>query len=388
MAVVFVLVVSLIAGVLHAYLWLRLVRSTTRRGSRARRIGTVAIVALMLLLFGTLIGTRMLPRTMGQILGWPGYLWLAAMFYLLVILLLLEIPALVARLVLRRRQNRAPSSGDALPDPGRRLFVARSVALAAGLTAAGTVGYGTAIALGPPVRSRVSIRLAKLPRRRDGFRIAVFSDLHLGPTLGARHAERVVEAINGFDADVVAVIGDLVDGSIDDLRASIEPLRGLHSRLGAYFVTGNHEYYSGYRDWIEYLPSLGLRPLRNQRVDLDGLAIAGVNDLSGEQHGDPPDYDQALSGHDPDVPVVLLAHQPVQAHEAARRGVDLQLSGHTHDGQMWPFSLLVGLVQPVRAGLGTVDGMPVYVTRGAGFWGPPVRVGAPPDVTLIELRAP
>src|SRR5262249_22249576 len=135
---------------------------------------------------------------------------------------------------------------------------------------------------------------------------------------------------------------------------------------------------------------LGMRPLRNARVALPGgLDLAGVNDLNGRSYGDGPDLDVALSGRDLSRPVVLLAHQPVYAHEAAKHGVDLQLSRHTHGGQMWPFQLAVRASgQPVVSGMGSVDGMPVYVTNGAGFWGPPVRVGAPPDVTLVELRRP
>ena len=266
-------------------------------------------------------------------------------------------------------------------------MIARSVAIVAGLTATATVGTGVTTALGPPVRRRIRIPLAKLPTRLDGLRIAVVSDIHLGPILGRAHTERIVNIINGFDADIVTVVGDLVDGTVEELGGDAQPLSRLRSRLGGYFVTGNHEYYSGYEAWIEEIRSLGLHPLRNDRVDLDGLDLAGVNDVTGGSAGDPPDYDKALGGRDTSRPVVLLAHQPVQAHEAARRGVDLQLSGHTHGGQMWPFSLVVAAQQPIVAGLGRVDGMPVYVTRGAGFWGPPVRVGAPPDITLVELRA-
>ncbi|GAB3826483.1 hypothetical protein GCM10027610_008210 [Dactylosporangium cerinum] len=185
----------------------------------------------------------------------------------------------------------------------------------------------------------------------------------------------------------MAMVGDLVDGTVDDLGPAVEPLRGLRSRRGVYFVTGNHEYFSGHEDWIEHVGALGLRVLRNARVEIDGLDLAGVNDATGGSVGDPPDYDLALAGRDPARPVVLLAHQPVQAHEAAKRGVDLQLSGHTHGGQLWPFHYVTRISQPVISGLGEVGGMPVYVTNGAGFWGPPVRVGAAPDVTLVELRA-
>jgi predicted MPP superfamily phosphohydrolase len=187
---------------------------------------------------------------------------------------------------------------------------------------------------------------------------------------------------------MVCVVGDLVDGTVAELGRSAAPLAGIRSRLGAYFVTGNHEYYSGYEPWLEEVTRLGLRPLRNERVELDGLDLAGVNDIGGEQFDDGPDFARALGDRDPARPVVLMAHQPVAAVQAAPFGVDLQVSGHTHGGQMAPFNLLVKLQQPVVSGLGRVDGVPVYVTNGAGFWGPPVRVGAPPQVTVIELRTP
>ncbi|MBN1172059.1 MAG: metallophosphoesterase [Micromonosporaceae bacterium] len=393
----FFLVVMTIIGAVHGYLWLRLVKNTTRQSSRARRIGTIAIGVAATLLFATLIGSQVLPRSAQGFVAWPGFIWLAVMFYLVVTLLTLEIPALAARVIITRLAKRGQDGQDAQDgqdgqdaqdaqdaDASRRLFLARTVAATAGLASTAAVGTGMVSALGTPQRRRVSISLAKLPKELDGFRIALLSDLHLGPILGTRHTQRVVTILNGYQADVIAVVGDLVDGTVDDLSEATAPLRHLRSRLGAYFVSGNHEGYSGEEAWIEHFWSLGLRPLRNDLVHLNGIDLAGVNDAHSAAG---PDYDKALAGRDPNVPVVLLAHQPIQAHEAAKRGVDLQLSGHTHDGQMWPFSLLVGLVQPVRAGLGTVDGMPVYVTRGAGFWGPPVRFGAPPDVTLIKLRS-
>lgn len=229
--------------------------------------------------------------------------------------------------------------------------------------------------------------MAKLPRAMDGTRLAVVSDIHLGPLTGVRHAERIVEVINSVDADVVCVVGDLVDGSVAELGRFAEPLKKIQSRQGAYFVTGNHEYYSGYQEWVDEVARLGMRPLRNERVELGGLDLAGVNDLGGAEHGDAPDFAKALGDRDMSRPVVLMAHQPLAAKDAAPYGVDLQVSGHTHGGQMAPFNLLVPLQQPVTSGYGEVDGVPVYVTNGAGFWGPPVRVGAPPQVTVIELRS-
>ncbi|MEU1966808.1 metallophosphoesterase [Micromonospora sediminicola] len=427
----FLIFVVLVIGLIHFYLWKRLVRDTTRPG-RWRRLGAAVVALLALLVPATMAGTRN-----GWFwLAWPGYLWLALMFYLLVLLLVLEVPTAVVRLVLRRRARAAatgpepepaligagagavppgptgdavgiPSGGtadaadappaDTLPadhDPSRRLLLARGAAIFAGLTAAGVTGYGVRTAMGPPRLDRVRIPLAKLPRSMDGLRIATVSDIHLGPLRGRAHTERIVAMINRLDADLVAVVGDLVDGTVAELGSAAEPLRDLRSRYGSFFVTGNHEYYSGVEEWVREVDRLGLRVLQNERQEIQArggvLDLAGVNDVTAAGTGlaAPADYAAALGDRDPSRPVVLLAHQPVAAHEAAKFGVDLQLSGHTHGGQMVPFNLAVKLQQPVVSGLGEVDGTKVYVTNGAGFWGPPVRVGAPPQVTLVELRAP
>nr|WP_244871317.1 metallophosphoesterase [Catellatospora sp. IY07-71] len=454
-AVLFLSMVLVVVGPIHWYLWKRLVKdtTTTRRG---RRIGTAAIIALAVALLAAFIVPRVIGAKASWIIPLVGYMWLAVLFYLLVILLVLEIPRLIANRTWARRPARvavdeaglatsepapapvgavrtalaepglpgaaaqpaagstepagptsddgasdgpdagpvggsstgAPRQGTGPVDPSRRLLLARSAAIFAGLTATGITGYGVKTALGDPVLKRVQIPLAKLPRSLDGYKIALVSDIHLGPLTGVEHSRRIVRSINGMNADLIAVVGDLVDGSVAELADEAAPLRELSSRDGAYFVTGNHEYFSGAEEWLVEVDRLGMRPLQNERLEIRGLTLAGVNDLSGGDLGEGgPDFGKALDGRDPAKPVVLLAHQPIQAFEAAKHGVDLQLSGHTHGGQMVPFNLLAGLQQPVISGLGEVDGTQVYVTNGAGFWGPPVRVGAPPDITLIELRS-
>ncbi|WP_433212336.1 metallophosphoesterase [Dactylosporangium sp. CS-047395] len=407
MIAVLLVVVLLVVGAIHWYLWKRLVKDTTH-SRRARVTGSIVAVLLALVIPVTLALSRALPLAKQPLVAWPGFLWLALMFYLLVTLLILEIPRLAIRLWQRRSANTPATAalepvpaGEALPseappvppaptepgfDASRRLLLGRSLAVTAGVLSAGAVGIGVYQAKSAPNLKRVPIALKKLPASMDGFRIAVVSDIHLGPLLGRSHTERIVRMINSVDADLVAVVGDLVDGSVAELGSAAEPLQDLRGKHGAFFVTGNHEYFSGYQEWVDEVNSLGVRVLRNERVDILGLDLAGVNDLSGEDVGDGPDFGKALDGRDTSRPVVLLAHQPVQAHDAAKRGVDLQLSGHTHGGQMVPFNLLVGLQQPVVAGLGTVDGTQVYVTRGAGFWGPPVRFGAPPDISIVELH--
>ncbi|MEW2436109.1 metallophosphoesterase [Streptomyces caniferus] len=283
-----------------------------------------------------------------------------------------------------------PPHTPALPPlavPPRRLFLARAVAAGASLAATAAVGYGTATTLRGPVVKRVTVPLAKLPRAAHGFRIAVVSDIHLGPILGRAHTRRVVETINRTDPDLVAIVGDLVDGSVADLAPAAEPLRGLRSRHGAYFVTGNHEYYSGADSWVDHVRELGIHPLENARTELPGFDLAGVNDVTGQTEHAGPDYDLTLSGRDPSRAVVLMAHQPVTIHDTVRFGVDLQLSGHTHGGQMWPFTYIAAATNPTVAGLERYGDTQLYVTRGAGAWGPPVRLGAPPDVTVVELAS-
>ncbi|MGV9822550.1 metallophosphoesterase [Nocardia xishanensis] len=257
----------------------------------------------------------------------------------------------------------------------------------AALTAATTVGAGAYGVLNGPQVKRLTVPLAKLPRSAHGFRIAVVSDVHLGPILGRGFAERVVRTINDTQPDLIAVVGDLVDGSVDDLRPAMEPLSRLRARHGAYFVTGNHEYFSGAEEWIEHVQDLGLRLLANDRTELPGFDLAGVNDVQGERVGQGPDFGKALGDRDPARTAVLLAHQPIQIHDAVTHGVDLQLSGHTHGGQLWPGNLVAALANPTVAGLERYGDTQLYVTRGAGAWGPPVRVGAPSDITVVELAA-
>lgn len=377
---------------IHLYLWLRLVRGTgTDR--RWRLAGAGALAAAGTVMMATLLAEP-LAYWLDGVLAWAGFLWLGLMFYLLVVLAALELPVWAAGRLLRRAAAppaAAPPHPDP-PDPGRRILLRRTAAIAAGFAAAGISGYGVSRAYRPPRVTRLRVPLARLDRRADGLRIAVVADLHVGPLYGAGQVERVVEVVNRLDADLVAVVGDMVSGEVGAVRTSAAPLRRLRSRYGAFFVTGNHEYYTGHEEWIDAADDLGLRVLRNERVEIShrggAIDLAGVNDREGERYGDPPDYQAALGDRDPSRPVVLLAHQPVQARRAAAYGVDLQLSGHTHGGQVYPFDFLVRLDQPVVSGLTEVDGTLVYVTNGAGFWGPPMRVGADPDVTLVELRAP
>lgn len=379
----FVIVVLLLLPLLHVYLWRRLVRDTLPRG-RARRIATAVLVGLVVVMLAALtLGTRTHPD-IARWYAWPGYLWLAMFFYLFIALLVLELPRLVLRRWARAQDTEAPAG------VSRRVALARGSAAVSGLTAAGLVGYGTTVALGPPRLTRVPITLRRLDTRAAGCRIALISDLHLGPILGRTFTQRIVDMINAERVDIVAIAGDLVDGSVNDLREATAPLAGLRSTHGTFFVTGNHEYYVGYQGWVQHLPSLDITVLRNERKTITHnggpFELAGINDATGYQWEDAGDVAKAVDGRDPDRAVVLMAHQPVDVNDAVDNNVDLMLAGHTHGGQLSPFELLVNLQQGAVAGFYQRSETKMYVTRGAGFWGPPVRVGAAPDITIIELR--
>ncbi len=196
-----------------------------------------------------------------------------------------------------------------------------------------------------------------------------------------------MDTINAAKPDLITIVGDLVDGTVPELGRDAEPLAQLRARDGAYFVTGNHEYFSGAAPWVDFVRELGIHPLQNARVELGGFDLAGVNDIAGEREGDGPDFGRALGDRDPARTAVLLSHQPVTIHDAVRHGVDLQLSGHTHGGQLWPGNFVAELANPTVAGLERYGDTQLYVTRGAGAWGPPVRVGAPSDITIVTLAS-
>lgn len=427
-----VLVALAVLAALHRYLWRRLVRDTTAAPGPARRLGTALFVAGPVLMIAAMAGSRSgLPFRVQQVLAWPGFLWAALAIYLLLAVLAGELLRPLLIRVTRRRatltseeetglraEPRADRAGAAVgaeqrpaaaepPEtttaeptaaaappapvpvraPSRRLFVSRIVGGAAAAAAVGTVAYGTYGVLRGPRVKNVTIPLAKLGRSAHGYRIAVVSDIHLGPILGRAHTQRIVDTINATQPDLVAVVGDLVDGSVADLGPAAEPLNQLRARHGSFFVSGNHEYYSGADEWIDEVRELGLHPLENARVELPGFDLAGVNDISGEDHHAAPDYGRALGGRDTSRASVLLAHQPVMIHDAVKHGVDLQLSGHTHGGQLFPGNLLAKLSNPTVAGLDRYGDTQLYVTRGAGAWGPPVRVGAPSDITVVRLAS-
>lgn len=238
----------------------------------------------------------------------------------------------------------------------------------------------------------VEVPIEGLPAALHGFTIVQISDLHVGPTVKAPYVRAIVDRINTLRADAVAITGDLVDGRVQDLAHDVSPLADLRSRHGSFFVTGNHEYYSGAAEWIALLRTLGMRVLLDEHVVLEHggaqLVLAGVADFSARHFiaSHRSDPHAALAGAPRDAGLrVLLAHQPRSADEAADAGFDVQLSGHTHGGQFWPWNLLVKLQQPFVAGLHRLRSLWVYTSRGTGYWGPPLRLGAPSEITRLRF---
>ncbi|MGJ7509360.1 metallophosphoesterase [Variovorax sp. GT1P44] len=377
---------------LHVYIGLRLLPSLTgaAAGSWVLLLALSVSAATMPLPF---VGMRSERRQLADGWKWIGLLsmgWFSSMF---VLTLVRDAGLLLAWL--------ATFPLGVTPDwPRWQMASAAAVPLLA--TAITLVGFLNARRTAGVVRVDVPIR--DLPSALDGFTIAQLSDIHVGPTIKRGYIQRIVDAVNGLGADMVAITGDLVDGTVQELREHIAPLEGLRARHGTFVVTGNHEYYAGAHAWIDELRRLGLRVLLNEHVVLQtrnvkgaqtdeeimesALVVAGVTDYTAVHFDAAHASDPHLAVHDAPPLVhtrVLLAHQPRTASVAADAGYHLQLSGHTHGGQFFPWNLFVPLQQPFTAGLHKLREMWVYTSRGTGYWGPPKRFGAPSEITLLRL---
>lgn len=383
--VLFIAVFSLIIGAGHYYLWSRLVRAP-ELSPTWHRVGTWALGAAAVMVPVGLFLIPELPRRAGTILSMIVYGWVGVAMLLVFLLFASEVVRVAVHLA-----SSAASSGPA--DEGRRTFLSRGIAAVVGVLALGIAGVGAASALGEVAVRSVRVSLRRLSSGMSGFRVVQLTDVHIGPTLGREWLASIVDRVNALEPDLIVITGDLVDGSVEALRDHVAPLANLRSKHGTYFVTGNHEYYSGVDDWMAELKRLGVRVLRNERVTIgegdDAFDLAGVDDWAskgfGGGHG--PNLARALEGRDPKREVILLAHQPKQIREAAALGVGLQISGHTHGGQIFPWTLFVRLDQPYIAGLSQHEGTQIYVSRGTGYWGPPMRVAAPAEITVLELTS-
>ena len=368
----------------NLYLATRVIKPL-RVGSRMKR---GLYVVLGLAIPGS-IGVLYAARD-GSLAGWMAACWIVWTYWAFLSVLLAFTLARDLGLLLHwiagklRRQPETPES------TSRRAFLTHATSAGAAAIGGVSVGVGTAQARSGPVVEEITIPLPNLPEAFEGFRIAQISDVHVGLTIDADFISPIVDQVQALSPDLIAATGDFVDGSVATLRDEVAPLADLSAPEGVYFVTGNHEYYSGADEWTREFTRLGMRVLENEHVVLrrgDGeLVIAGVPDIgSSRRSGVASDPAAAMVGAPAEAPKILLAHQPRSAFDAARAGFDLQLSGHTHAGQFFPWNLVVGLVHPVSRGLGRVRGMLVYVNRGTGYWGPPVRTMVPPEITLITL---
>ena len=379
-----VLASSLSLGI-HGYVWWRLVR----RSKLPKPWDAIATVTMVVMFIAILLTTRLrnvMPE-LGTTVGWIAFPWLALVGLTAVALAAIDLGRLLIRLGRRVAGTPPPEVS-----PDRRRFLARVTGGAALTMASSSVAVGMVSARGTHEVTTVEVTLPKLPTALDGFTIVQLSDLHVGLTIDRAFVQKVVDRTNALAPDVIALTGDLVDGQVPDLRDDFAPLGSLRAKHGVFSVTGNHEYYSGADPWIAEQRRLGIRVLRNERVAIgDGEAsfdLAGVDDHAAGGNGHGEDIGRAVAGRDPARALVLLAHQPRQVKRAARHGVDLQLSGHTHGGQIWPWHYLVKVQQGgLLAGLYRIGQTQLYVTRGCGYWGPPVRLLAPLEITRIVLRS-
>ena len=345
-----------------------------------RTLVIAAVVVLAVSIVAEPIAGRTLAPSRARFIAWPAALWMGLAFLLLLLCLatdlalwLFDSPAMAATADLQAARD---ASG------GRALAV---VLVALALAAAGMVS-----ALRPPQLRRVRFEIEGWPRALEGFRIAQLSDIHFGPILGRAFADHLVTRVGALAPDLIAFTGDLADGDAALLADEVAPLGKLRARHGVYFVTGNHDHYSGASAWSSLAARLGMRVLRNERVSIgegdESFDLVGVDDAHASlAGGGREDLERALAGRDARRPAVLLAHDPTTFRRARRAGIDLQLSGHTHGGQIWPFRYAVRLVVPWVEGAHRDGRAQLYVSRGTGFWGPPMRLFAPAEITEITL---
>lgn len=377
----FLLVIASIALAGHWYIWQRLVVETGL-GQPGRTVVLGLLVLLGASWFAQPLVAELLAPARQRPIAWSAAIWMGGAWLLVIGLLITD-----TLWWLLGTQTLAATAATADGSDAAQTRAWLVVGLASGLG-----GIGLISALRAPQLRRVEVSLERWPTPLDGFRIVQISDIHFGPLLDRRFAEELVRRCNALTPDLIAITGDLVDGPVRHVGPDVLPLAGLRATHGVFFITGNHDYFSGADAWAELVRSLGITVLRNQRVSIDvgdaGFDLAGVDDDNGARVAGEKGSDiaAALAGRDGRRAVVLMAHDPLVFPQAAKQGVDLQLSGHTHGGQIWPFMYVVRLVTPYVAGLHRRDESQIYVSRGTGFWGPCMRLRAPAEITELTLR--
>ncbi len=387
------------------------VQARPARHQRSRRQWSrlAVVVTIMVILFGVPWWTLLAAGT-----GWPDGVVVAGS--LVFVAAFVGLPAMMMWGHGRRHRDWAATIGDALLGAVWVLFVwsvlaqllrlmlfvvgvedplrARVVAASVVVVVLALLVWGYVEAMRIPRVKRVDVTISRLGSGLEGLRVAVITDTHFGPINRTRWSAAVTERVNTLDADIVCHVGDLADGTVEVRERQVAPLAEARGRLARVYVTGNHEYFSEAQGWLDYMERIGWDALHNRHLVVerggDRLVVAGVDDATAQASGvtgHGANLDAALQDSDAALPVLLLAHQPKQITTAANAGVDLQISGHTHGGQIWPFNFLVRLDQPVVSGLSSHgESTQLYTSRGTGFWGPPFRVFAPSEITLLTLR--
>ena len=385
--VVFIGVALALLGGIHYYLWARLARDPQWPAPWGTVLAWFFVLAAVGMPAAAILSRGRTHTVGGQIAIWSAYVWLGVMFLLFTAVFATDMGRLLVGIA-----RRITSNGGV--DAERRTFIARMTATVIAAVVSGASVVAVRSALRPVEIRRVRVRLARLPRAQHGLTIVQITDLHVGPTIGREIVEDIVSRTNALAPDIIAITGDLVDGSVSALSDAVAPLANLRARHGVFFVTGNHEYFSGADAWLKELPRLGVRVLGNERVSIgEGDAsfdLGGIEDRSAQQHGGlspAAALARALDGRDPKRELVLLAHQPRSLLDAAPFGIGLQISGHTHGGQIWPFGYLVRLQQRFWPGLHRHGEAQIYVSRGTGYWGPPMRLAEPAEITHLTLES-
>jgi predicted MPP superfamily phosphohydrolase len=385
--IVFIAVALGLLGGIHYYLWVRLARDPQWPPPWNTVLTWFLVVAAVGTPAAAILARGRTHTLVGQVAIWSAYLWLGVMFLLFTTVLATDVSRLLVAIARR-------ITGASTVDAERRTFIARLTATGIAAVVSSLSVIAVRSALRPVEVRRVRVRLARLPAAQHGLTIVQITDLHVGPTIGRELVEDVVNRTNALAPDIIAITGDLVDGTVSALRDAIAPLANLRARHGVFFVTGNHEYFSDAEAWLKELPRLGIRVLGNERISIgEGDAsfdLGGIEDRSAQRYGglSPKEaLSRALDGRDPKRELVLLAHQPRSLLDAAPFGVGLQISGHTHGGQIWPFGYLVRLQQRFWPGLHRHGDAQIYVSRGTGYWGPPMRLAEPAELTHLTLES-
>ncbi|MCI5227369.1 MAG: metallophosphoesterase [Candidatus Electrothrix sp. AX2] len=389
----FLTVALTIHALMHYYFWQRMVRDTglSRTG---QRVGSTGVLLLFLLLPVSRVLAIWFSVQQLYYLLWFAHLWLGILMLFVFFFLFTDSLKLLFWLyrcfgaVTRgAKQQNIPDH-----DHNRRRFLAQSIALSAAVIVLGASAFGVKKCLEPPTVNRLPVKISGLPSAFKGFSIVQISDIHIGAMSMRSELDEVVRAVNRLQPDLVAITGDLVDGDPAEIAAELAPLAELKAQDGVFFVTGNHEYYSGVERWLPEIKKLGITVLTNSRTAIrrndEILLLAGVNDQQagrfGREHA--PNFGKALGGIDKKSTVILLAHQPKAVEQAAPYGVDLVLSGHMHGGQIWPFNYLTPLQQPYLKGLYHYQNTLLYVNQGTGYWGPPMRIGTYKEISEFILN--